>query len=165
MITTSSPFRVPRMWAARATCTSVTILRMAHPDFQELVDAAMPFAQQMLEKYVEFFPFAFAMNVSGAVVAVAAYDGNERPSALETIDLLYESLRRSDDLRALAVCMDIRTIAPGETVRTDAICVQLEHRDADPIHVILPYAKRWLRKPRYGEIFATAGAARVFGLE
>ena len=122
----------------------------------------MPFAQQMLEKYGEFFPFAFAMNVAGAVVAVAEDVGDGRPSAQEMIDLLYQSLRTSDDLRALAVCMDIRTIAPGENVRTDAICVQLEHRDADPIHVILPYAKRWLRKPRYGEIFATAGEARVF---
>jgi hypothetical protein len=45
---------------------------MAHPELDELLDTLLPFAQQMLQKHGEFFPFGAAMTSSGEIRHVGA---------------------------------------------------------------------------------------------
>src|SRR5262245_56902618 len=138
---------------------------MSRPDLDELLNALFPFAQQMLQKRGAFYPFGASMGIDGQVVSVAGYSGTEHPEAQEMIDFLTVSLRQeaaSGQIKAAGICIDARTIPPGQTEKTDAILARLEHRDGEAIEVLLPYRKGLLGKVKYGEIFATAGTPRVF---
>jgi hypothetical protein len=93
---------------------------MAHPDLDQLLNSLIPFAQQMLSKRGEFFPFGSAMTTDGKIEAHAAYDGNEQPPSQQLIDLLTQGFRQqasSRRIRAAAICYDVRTIPPGQTDR------------------------------------------------
>jgi hypothetical protein len=57
-----------------------------------------------------------------------ASSGGERPPSEELLDLLTESYAKraiTGDLRAAAVCADVRVPPPGSEVKTDAIQVGL----------------------------------------
>ena len=46
---------------------------------QQLMDAVLSLAEQLLAQHGEFFPYGGAMTPSGEIVSVAAYDGDEHP--------------------------------------------------------------------------------------
>lgn len=46
----------------------------AKAECEEIMNALIPFAQQMLEKHGEFFPFGGTMKNNGEVTQVAGYD-------------------------------------------------------------------------------------------
>ena len=130
---------------------------MAHPDLDQLLNAQLPFAQQMLAKHGEFYPFGAAMTTAGEITAEAAYDGTERPPSQQLIDMMTQAFRQraaAGQIRAAAICYDIRTIPPGETEKTDAICVGLEHQNGEAVDVCVPYKKGWFGKIAYGKLFA-----------
>lgn len=137
---------------------------MAHPDLDSLLDALLPFAQQQLEKRGEFFPFGASMGVDGKIAYVAAQLHDEQPPSQEVIDVLVSGLQRSaesGELRAAGVCLDVRTIPPGSSEKTDAICVRVE-RQGEAVAIYLPYRKPRLGKTKYGELFATAGESVIY---
>ena len=58
---------------------------------------------------------------------------------------------------------DVHVVPPGETRKSAAILVTIEHADADPVDVVLPYSKpRFRRSVEYGEQFAEPGARKIF---
>lgn len=133
----------------------------ARADFDELVDHLFGFAEQTLKRYGEFYPFAAHMTVDGHLVSVAVDMDEDRPDSVAVIDKLVTVLRDTPGTRAVGVCFDA-VVDPGGGP-TDAVRADLEHRDADPISVILPYRLRRLRGPSFGEVVATPGEARVYG--
>jgi hypothetical protein len=138
---------------------------MSRADLNELLPVLFDFAQLMLSKEGEFLPFAASMTPDGKIQSVGGYTGDEHPPSQELIDLLTMAFQRdaaAGKLRATGICMDVRTIAPGETQKTDAICARLEHSDGEAVEVFLPYRKTFLGKIKYGTIFATAGAPVIF---
>ena len=127
-----------------------------------LVDALIRFAQEMLAKHGEFFPFGAAVTGTGAVEMVGGYTGEERPPSQAVIDLLYQGLAdraRGGEIHASGVCFDVRLRGRDNT---DAIQVSLEHASADPVNVFLPYKRQRLGGVKYGELFATSGERRIF---
>jgi hypothetical protein len=127
-----------------------------------LLDALITFAQQTLEKYGEFYPFAAAITSGGELQMVGGETGDERPASQEVLDTLYAGLgdqARRGEIRASGVCFDVR-LRGADT--DDAIQVSLEHSEGDPANVYLPYKRRRLRRLEYGELFATPGDRRVF---
>ncbi len=139
---------------------------MAHADLDELMNAMLPLAPELLRKHGEFLPFAGSMSSSGEIAHVAGYTEDERPSSQEVINLLTGGLRKqakSGDLRAGAICLDVRTVPPDQTDKTDAICVRLEHSNGEAVHVFLPYRKRFLGKHKFGDLFAATGERDIFG--
>ena len=139
---------------------------MAHPDLDELMNALLPFAQEMLRKHGAFYPFAGSMSTAGEIAQVGGYTGDEQSPTKEVIDLLVGGLgeeARLGEIRAAAVCLDVRTIPPGKSEKTDAICVRLEHLNGESVDVFLPYRKGWLGKYTFGDLFATKGDRRIFG--
>ena len=107
-----------------------------------LLNAALPFAKQQLTKHGEFFPYGVAMSREGQIALIAGYTGTERPPSTEVLDILYEGLRsKAEQNRGAAVVADVRL--RGE--ETDAIQVEVEHRDGVALKVFLPY-----RKKRFG---------------
>src|SRR5947207_3237886 len=58
---------------------------LAHEDLNELLNASLPFAQEMLAKHGEFFPFGRSMDVGGGIAHVAGWTGEEQPPSQEVI--------------------------------------------------------------------------------
>ena len=138
---------------------------MAHPDLDQLLNALLPFAQQMLAKHGEFYPFGSSMALDGQIAAEAAYDGNEQPPSQTLIEMLTQAFKQRAEaghLRAAGICYDIRTIPPGQTEKTDAICVSLEHQGGDAVDVCVPYKKGWFGRVQYGDLFAARRTPQFF---
>src|SRR5262249_15670743 len=129
---------------------------MARPDLNSLLNIVLPFARQMLAHHGEFYPFGAQMSAEGETKHVGGYTGDEHPPSQELIDLLkgaFQARAKKCELRATALCIDIRTIPPGQTEKVDAIYVELDHADGESVKVFLPYAKDSSGAVSYGELF------------
>lgn len=129
-------------------------------DLDALLNEALPFAKQMLSKRGEFFPYAVAMRRNGQVAMIAGYTGSEKPPSSEVLDILYQGLRAAaEENRGVAVVADVRL--RGEA--TDAIQVDVEHRDGVALKVFLPYRKRRFGGGlETGAMRAEAGERRIW---
>ncbi len=119
----------------------------------------------MLKRHGEFIPFGATMTSDGQVQDVGGYTEDQHPESQDVIDLLTGSFRgaaSAGKIRAAGICIDVRTIAPGQTEKTDAICARLEHQDGEAVEVFLPYRKGMLGRLKYGTIFATPGRPVIF---
>jgi hypothetical protein len=130
----------------------------AQADMDAMLEAALPFAQQMLAKHGEFAPYGVSMSTAGKIGMVAATAEAEHPVTAEVLALLYEGLRaQSADIRAAAVACDVKLRPTGE----DAIQVQIEHREGAVLAVVLPYKKRG-GKVTYGNLAAMPAEPRIW---
>jgi hypothetical protein len=136
-------------------------------DLDNLLDPLLRFAQDMLKKRGEFYPFGATMSTAGAIQMEAGYTGSERPASQEVIDLLRGGMTaraKSGDIRASGICYDVK-FRGADGKATDAIGVDLEHRASDTVQIILPYSKPRFGGPRYGEMIAGRGERRIFTAE
>jgi hypothetical protein len=131
----------------------------ARRDFELLLGAALPLAQQLLASYGEFFPFAAALDADGVAEMMAGDPGvlGERPAAQEVIEACLAMLvAQRARLRAAAV------VSAVATPEGDAVRVDLEHVDGSALAVLVPYATGG-EGPEYGPLRVVAGRARVWG--
>jgi hypothetical protein len=138
---------------------------MPHPDFDALLDAVIPFAQQMLTKHGEFYPIGATMAPDGTVALAAAHPESEHPASQEVIDLLLDGFRQQAaqrEIRATVVCYDGRVTPPNQTEKVDAICARLEHESGEAIAVAMPYQTGMLGRLNYGELLAVELIPEVF---
>jgi hypothetical protein len=138
---------------------------MSRPDLDALLNALLPFAQQMLKKHGEFFPFGASMTQDGAITLAGSYDGKEHPSPQEVIAWLVNTLKgqaSAGQIKAAGICFDVRVVPPQQHEKVDAIQVSLEHISGEAIDVFLPYRKGFFDKITYGELFASSGTSRIF---
>lgn len=144
---------------------------MLHTDAQAKADAdtllasLMPFAQHMLEKDREFFPFGGCMAPDGTITHEGAYNGSEHPPSKELIDILRQSHRtaaRAKNLRACAIVYDIRTIPPGRTETQDAVAAAIDHVSGYSVIVIFPYSFDAEQELQVEAPFAIEGARDIF---
>ena len=133
-------------------------------ELETLLDPLLGFAQDMLRKHGEFFPFGNVMTSDGEVSLLGADSGSEHPPSQEVIDLLVGGLRvraAAGEIKAAGICYDVRIRgADGKT--TDAIAVALEHRAGDVVTVFVPYSKGRFTGMKFGELSAAPGERRVF---
>jgi hypothetical protein len=133
-------------------------------DCEELMNRVVPFAQQMLTTYGEFFPFGATMRPDREIALAAGNDGVERPPSEDVIRSIkrgYIQGAREGLLVATALIYDIRIQLPSTNEKTDAIAVSLNHRDNYSIIVIFPY-KIQNGKLILGHALAQKGEADVF---
>jgi len=111
--------------------------QLAQDDLDGLLDAALPFAQEMLAKHGEFFPYGAATTAAGETKLIAADpDEGEQPESMSVLASLVEGLQvERDALRATALVSDVRL------ADSDAIRVELEHREGHSIIVAAPVQK------------------------
>jgi hypothetical protein len=108
-------------------------------DMDQMLNAALPFAQQMLAKHGAFAPYAVSMSAAGEIGMVAAHAETQQPVTVDVLEMLYEGLRgQSHEIRAAAIACDVKLRPSGE----DAIQVAIEHREGAVLAVVLPYKKR-----------------------
>src|SRR5262249_30505047 len=138
---------------------------MAHPDLENLLNALLPFAQEMLGKYGEFYPFGASVQSDGSVALIGAADGTEHPKSTDLIGLLEAGLRKDaaeKKIRASGICFDVRVRVPDQEHKTDAIQVSLEHLEGKVVNVFLPYEKKFWKRIHYGKMFASKGDMKIF---
>jgi hypothetical protein len=138
---------------------------MAHQDLDALLNALLPFAQQMLAKHGEFYPFGATMASDGQVAMSAGYTGSERPASIELIEILKQGFRSTiatTELRAAGLCFDVRVTPPNAERPTDAIQASLQRASGEAVDVFLPYHKGLFGKLKYGALFAGPGTLYVF---
>ena len=136
-----------------------TASQQAQDDLDALVNAALPFATQQLEKHGEFYPYGVSLSTAGDEGMVAGDPGaGERPASTAVLATLVEGLRRErDGLRAAALVADVRW-SDG-----DAIRVELEHREGPAIAVLLPYEqKRFGRGVEFGNLTAGESSPQIW---
>ena len=110
---------------------------------EKLLDELMPFAEEMLNKHGEFFPFAGVMSPDGGFNHVAGYDGEEQPPANRIRELIEGGLREKAtrnecDLAVIVVNVNLIDQENGEQV--DAIQAGIEHRAGYFVDVFFPYS-------------------------
>jgi hypothetical protein len=139
-----------------------SVSQSAQDDLDRLLGEALPFAQKMLAKNGEFFPYAIALAADGTARMVAAYEGSENPPSSELLTMLFDGLRRqSSELRGAAIVSDVRIKDPD----SDAIRVEVEHIEGAAMAVVLPYRiqKKLLgRDVTYGEMRALSAERRIW---
>jgi hypothetical protein len=139
---------------------------MANPELDGLFNTLLQFAQTMLRKHGEFYPFGAIMTSSGEIRHIAArIESDDHPPSQPLIDLLTETFKNQatkGELRAAGICYDVLTIPPGENEKRDAICCNLEHYSGETVDVFVPYVKAAEGHIQYREIFAVKRTGRFF---
>jgi hypothetical protein len=152
------------LFAVLATVGHAQSMNTAKTESQRLMNAAIPFAEQMLQKYGEFFPYGQALDANGKVVSVAASNGQEHPPSAEIIKLLKEGFVQGADAgkyKATALVYDVRVQLSADQAKSDAIAVSLNHKDNYSVVVFFPY-KFDGKKLVVGEPFSSQGDGDVF---
>jgi hypothetical protein len=127
-----------------------------HADFEELLRAVISFAQFQLADGAAIYPFGASMSPAGEVGINAADAGRDKPPAQELVDMMtmgYRQLAAGGKIRAACLCVDVFSIPPGKTAKSDANGVMLEHSSGDAIEAYVPYKRGWFGKLRYGEMY------------
>ena len=138
---------------------------MPHPDLEELLNFLIPFAQEMLAKNGEFYPFGAASDAQGEVAAQAADTGEEQPDSNDVIAMLVAGMReeaKRGEIRAAGICYDARVVPPGKTEKTDAIACRLEHASGEAVVTFVPYRKGFMGRYKYDDLFASEGDQAIF---
>jgi hypothetical protein len=133
-------------------------------DLDALLDPLLNFAQEMLRKSGEFYPFGAVMYVDGDMSMVSGYAGSEHPPSTEVIEVLREGMRKqatNGEIRAAAICYDA-TIRDEAGKPSDAIGVTMEHAAGDSAEIFLPYSKPRFGPIRFGELSANGVDRTIF---
>ncbi|MEW6747784.1 MAG: hypothetical protein AB1486_34080 [Planctomycetota bacterium] len=133
---------------------------------EALLNDLLPFAKRMLAAHGEFFPFGGYMRTDGSIVHVGAKDPTtDRPKSATLIETLTRDFReraRHREIRAAAVMFDVKVLPPGGSAKTDAIQVNLEHKDSYCAEVFFPYRLGDSGALEFGQTFAQEGRRVVF---
>ena len=127
-------------------------------DLDRLLSASLEAAMRLLGVDGEFYPFAIALTETGELVAPSVDPGVDQPTAEAVTELLVAALRDGrDGLVATAVVSDV-LIAGDPGQEQDAVRVELEPREGDPVLIVVPYTDG----PVLGDPFGVAGSRKVF---
>jgi hypothetical protein len=73
----------------------------------------------MLSEPGEFCPFGAKMSLDGEITDVgAAVEGTDHPASQTLIELMTKEFQQqaaAGQIRAVAICCDVRTVPPGKT--------------------------------------------------
>lgn len=131
---------------------------------ETLLDSVLPFAEKMLKEHGEFYPFGATLKRDGTQALAAADNGTDKPASQPLIDLLKSGFRAAavkGDIVASALAYDVRVTPPGSSTKTDAVAVELDHRDGYSVVVFFPYTVK-SGSVVFGDAFANAGANSIF---
>ncbi len=133
-------------------------------EIEQLLKYLLPFAEEKLNRDGEFYPYAAIVAANGELKLVAAAAGQE-PDAGDLLLALHQELREQaaeGSIRASGIAADVTLTDPDSGETTDAVQVELDHADAEPVDVYVPYESA----PdgiKFGDLVAAAGREPVFG--
>ena len=122
-----------------------------------MLAAAVTFAQTMLEGQGAFYPYAVALNDAGETEMATVPAGAD--DALQTLVAGLASQRAG--MRAGAVVAAVHL----ESIQSDAVRVDIEHREGAALTLVLPYSRKKLRKKKidWGDMQSMVVNPRIWG--
>jgi hypothetical protein len=135
----------------------------ARKDYDALLEALLPFAEQMLKDHDEFYPMGMAINAQGEVVAHSTQDQREMPPAAEVLSSLVSAFRDEamrGAIRAAGICSNGRIETGGKP--TDAIIVTLERMGGEACRACVPYKKKIFGSYSFGNLVVGKADPRIF---
>jgi hypothetical protein len=118
----------------------------------------------MLKEHGEFYPFGATLKRDGKQALAGADSDASKPASQPLIDLMRTGFRAAaarGDIIASALAYDVRVLPPGSDAKTDAVAVELDHRDGYTVVVFFPYVLR-SGEVVFGQAFVNAGARSIF---
>jgi hypothetical protein len=133
-------------------------------EIEQLLKYLLPFAREKLNRDGEFYPYAAIVAADGELKLVAAAAGEE-PDAGDLLLALHQELREQaaeGSIRASGIAADVTLTDPDSGETTDAVQVELDHAEAEPVDVYVPYesAEDGIK---FGDLVAAEGREPVFG--
>jgi hypothetical protein len=114
----------------------------AKEEIEELLNYLLPFAEERLTKDGEFYPYAALVSADGELRSVSAAAGEEEPEVADLLIALHEELRAQaadGSIRASGIAADVTLTDPDSGETTDAVQLELDHANAEPVDVYVPY--------------------------
>ena len=112
-------------------------------DIEQLIQYSIGFADELLNKHKEFYPFASYISVVGELVPIRVNSEEEFPDSHELINELLEvlnNIQESGDLVAYAIAIDSRVTNDRFPETIDAIAIQTFHAQREQqINYYFPY--------------------------
>ena len=138
---------------------------MADPkeEIEELLNYLLPFAEERLSADGEFYPYAAMVSADGELKSVAAATG-EDPEVGDLLVALHEELRAQaagGSIRASGIAADVTLTDPDSGETTDAVQLELDHANGDPVDIYVPYETA-PDGVKFGEPVSAAGREPVF---
>lgn len=144
-------------------------------DANEVLNASVTYAKRMLRKYGQFAPFAHRMRDDGEVALEIVAQNDMPPDPEMLLDLLFQQLHERADkgfITAAALASNVTMAKPSKEGYTDAIMVDIEHRDGYAVQAFVPYRITggqlhgfFPRVVRFGALRIQDGKPRLFGQE
>jgi len=130
----------------------------AQHDFDELLNAVVPFAEGQLRKGRRLFPFGAAVSVDGRTGLVAVGPETDDLDSYTALELLYAGARqRAENNRAFAFVVGVRT------PNGDAVRIEAEHSEGQSLQMLIPYHRvKMRRNVQFGETHFSATQPRVW---
>lgn len=131
----------------------------AQEDLDGLLNLVLPLAQELLGKNGQFYPFGASVSTDGEASITATDPGvGDHPHPEQVLAGVYDGARASAaENRAAAFVTDV--IANG----SDAVRVELEHRDGIALVVVVPYKPSTLnRVPKFEQMSVAQGEPQVW---
>ena len=100
-----------------------------------LMRLLVPAARREIDRSGGFLPFGVSMALDGEVEMLSADPSGSELEQLEDLRALARARAGQGELLAVGVCSDVNVA--GRTLQ--AIRIELEHRDADPVTWMVPY--------------------------
>ena len=110
----------------------------AQVELDKVLTAAVSFAQRMLEGHGAFYPYAVGLNQAGETEMATVPAGSE--DALQV--LLAGLIMQRASLNAGAVVAAVHL----ESIESDAVRVDIEHREGAALTLVIPYTRKKLRR-------------------
>jgi hypothetical protein len=133
-------------------------------EIQELLNFLLPHAERMLNEHGEFYPYAVALDADGEMSTVPADIETDDPDVGDVLVALHNGLREQaaeGAIRASAIAADVTLTDPDSGETTDAVQVELDHADGDPVDIYVPYETEPVGV-KFGELVAAQGREPVF---
>lgn len=144
----------------------------ARDDANELLNAAVQYAQRMLRKYGEFGPFGFSLDGERELINETAAPTDMPADPAMLLELLNNHLAersRRKEIIAAGTAANVTLSKTSDEGFTDALLVEIEHQGGYCIKAFVPYriAGGQLhgllpRVVRFGAIRVQNGAAHLF---
>jgi len=108
----------------------VTLPANKMTDIERLIGTTLPFVEDLLKKYGEFFPLASAIQVNDSISQVATYDGDEKPQSSKVIaDLIKVFREKKENYKTIAIFYDVKVLNPITNTKTDAVAIFIEPKN------------------------------------
>ncbi len=133
---------------------------------EALMSVLVPFAQQMLSKHREFYPFGGTMSVEGKIVQTASSTGEAHPALAAAGRSAREGISGWGEATPVQSDRDSHrrpTVPPGKIEKQDALEVRLDHVSGYSVMVVFPYAFSLKGDLEFSAPFAAPGDGRIFG--